>query len=145
MAQVIVLVDIFEVKGVIMSPLERNLLAKGRTLDMDERLPRKAFDLETFRRWRLVQIVALLPLAVTVVLMIYFRETPVLFVVAFFLVLVVGVLMPQISGESILSHIVLRDEFRKEMRVLQGEVLNMRKELHAANSGQEPAPFRVMK
>ena len=112
---------------------------------MDERLPEKVFDLTTFRRWRLVQIVSILPLSVTVVLMIYFREAPVLFVVAFFLVLVIGVLLPQISGDSILSHIALRDEFRKELRVLQREVLNLRRELQAANSGKEPVPFKVMK
>ena len=93
----------------------------------------------------MVQIVSILPLSVTVILMIYFREAPVLFVVAFFLVLVIGVLMPQISGDSILSHIVLREDFRREVRVLQREVLNLRKELQAATSGKEAPLFKVMK
>ena len=112
---------------------------------MDERLPKKDFDLNAFRRWRLIQIVAILPLSMTVVLMIYYREAPVLFVVSFFLVLIIGVLMPQISGDSILSHIVLRDEFRNELRVLQGEVHHLRKELQAGISGKERPPFKVMK
>jgi hypothetical protein len=112
---------------------------------MDERLPKKAFDLKSFRRWRLIQILAILPLSMTVVLMIYFGEAPVLSIVAFFLVLVIGVLMPQISGDSILSHIVLRDELRKELRVLQGEVHHLRKELQAATSGKERPPFKVVK
>ena len=112
---------------------------------MDERLPQKAFDWKAFRRWRSIQIVAILPLCMTVVLMIYYKEAPVLFVVSFFLVLIIGVLMPQISGDSILSHIVLRDEFRKEVRVLQAEVQNLRKELQAAISGKERPPFKVMK
>jgi hypothetical protein len=53
--------------------------------------------------------------------------------------------MPQISGDTILSHIVLREEFRKEVRTLQGEVLTLRKELQAAVSGKESPPFKVVK
>ena len=112
---------------------------------MDEQLPKTTFDSKTFRTWRLIQVVAILPLSMTVVLMIYFKEAPVLFVVSFFLVLVIGVLMPQISAESILSHIVLREELRKEVRALQGEILNLRKELQAASSGKQDPPFKVIK
>ena len=112
---------------------------------MDEQLPQKTFDPQTYRRWRLVQVIAIVPLTMSAILMIYFRESPILFVVSFFLVLVIGVLMPQISGDSILSHIVLREEFRKEVRTLQREVLILRQELQAAVSGKESPPFKVVK
>jgi hypothetical protein len=112
---------------------------------MDEKLPRKAFDLKAFKRWKLIQIVAILPLSMTVVLMIYFRESPELFVVSFFLVLIIGVLMPQISGDYILSHIVLREEFRKEIRFLEGEVQKLRRDLQVGISDKESPPFKVMK
>lgn len=112
---------------------------------MNEQLPRTTFDAKTFRRWRLIQVIAVLPLSITVVLMIYFKEAPILFVVSFFLVLVVGVLMPQISADSILSHIVLREELRREVRGLQVEILNLRKELQAATSGRQDPPFKVIK
>jgi hypothetical protein len=96
---------------------------------MNEGLPKKDFNLKSLNRWKLVQLVAILPLTLTVVLMIYFREAAEFHIVAFFLILVVGVLMPQISGDLVLSHIVLREELSKQVRLLQGEVQNLRREI----------------
>ena len=69
--------------------------------------------------------------------MIYFREAAEFHVVAFFLVLIVGVLMPQISGDMIQSHLLLKEELSKEVRYLQGEVQNLRKEIRASQAGKE--------
>jgi hypothetical protein len=85
---------------------------------MNEEFPRKEFDFKALKRWKLVQVVAVLPLALTVVLMIYFREAAEFHIVAFFLILIVGVLMPQISGDMIQSHVVLKGELSKEVRFL---------------------------
>jgi len=101
---------------------------------MNEGLPEKPYNLKALNRWKLVQIAAILPLTFTVVLMIYFRGAAEFHVVAFFLVLIVGVLMPQISGDLIHSHIVLRSDLSKEVRFLQEEVQNLRREMRVDNT-----------
>ena len=112
---------------------------------MNEGLPKKEFSLKALNRWKMVQIVAILPLTLTVVLMIYFREAAEFHIVAFFLVLIIGVLMPQISGDLILSHIVLREELGKQVRVLQGEVQNLRREIQENTLVQGDPTLRIMK
>ena len=112
---------------------------------MNEGSPKKEFDLKALRRWKLVQIAAVLPLSLTVVLMIYFREAAEFHVVAFFLVLIVGVLMPQISGDMIQSHIVLKAELSKEVRFLQEEVQNLRRELRGDHAEKGGPNLKIMK
>ena len=112
---------------------------------MNERSPKKEFDLKALKRWKLVQVVAVLPLALTVVLMIYFREAAEFHIVAFFLVLIVGVLMPQISGDMIQSHVVLKGELSKEVRFLQEEVQNLRRELRGEHPDKGVPTLKVMK
>jgi hypothetical protein len=112
---------------------------------MNEGFPKKEFDLKALKRWKLVQVVAVLPLTLTVVLMIYFREAAEFHVVAFFLVLIVGVLMPQISGDMIQSHVVLKGELSKEVRFLQEEVQNLRRELRGDHADQEVPTLKIMK
>ena len=112
---------------------------------MNERSPKKEFDLKALKRWKLVQVAAVLPLALTVVLMIYFREAAEFHIVAFFLVLIVGVLMPQISGDMILSHVVLKGELSKEVRFLQEEVQNLRRELRGEHPDKGVPALKVMK
>ena len=104
---------------------------------MQERTQKKQLDWKGLRRWRTIQVAAILPLCVTVVLMIYFREAAEFHVVAFFLVLIVGVLMPQISGDMIQSHLLLKEELSKEVRYLHGEVQNLREELRGNHPTQE--------
>ena len=41
---------------------------------MNEEFPRREFDLKSLRRWKLVQIAAVLPLTLTVVLIIYWSR-----------------------------------------------------------------------
>jgi uncharacterized membrane protein (UPF0182 family) len=112
---------------------------------MNEEFPRKEFDLKALNRWKLVQVVAVLPLALTVVLMIYFREAAEFHIVAFFLILIVGVLMPQISGDMIQSHVVLKGELSKEVRFLQEEVQNLRRELRGDHPDKEVPTLKIMK
>jgi hypothetical protein len=77
---------------------------------------RKSFTWREFRRWRMLQIAALLPLIVIAVFMLYFKTAPALGVVAFFLVLIIGILLPQLKADSILSHFVLKEEIKDELR-----------------------------
>lgn len=58
---------------------------------------------------------ALLPLILTGVFLLYFKEPSVLGIVSFFLILIVGVLLPQLRADLILSHIVLRKELRAKI------------------------------
>ena len=81
----------------------------------------RRFDLETLKRWRLIQISALLPLTVLGSLMIYFDQVSPFGILAFFLILIVGVMIPQIRGEMILSHFVLTKEL--EARVVDCQLV----------------------
>jgi hypothetical protein len=84
---------------------------------MPDKATRLAFTEKTLQRWKMIQIIALLPLIVSVVLMFYFRGSMVGTVV-FFLVLIVGVVLPQICRNVIESHLILMEEIeslRKEI------------------------------
>jgi hypothetical protein len=63
----------------------------------------------TVQKWRMVQIAAILPLALSVVLLLRFRGS-VIGTVVFFLILIVGILLPQIYRDLIQSHLILREE-----------------------------------
>ena len=84
---------------------------------MPDKATRLAFTERTLQRWKMIQIIALLPLIVSIVLMFYFQGSMVGTVV-FFLVLVVGVVLPQICRNVIESHLILMEEIeslRKEI------------------------------
>jgi hypothetical protein len=74
---------------------------------MEEQIAGTEFNSKTLRRWRVIQVAALLPLILTGVFMIYFKEASALGIVAFFLILIVGILLPQIRADLTLSHIAL--------------------------------------
>lgn len=76
---------------------------------MADKATRLAFTEKTLQRWRMIQIISLLPLIVSVVLMFYFQGSAVGTVV-FFLVLIVGVVLPQICRNVIESHLILMEE-----------------------------------
>lgn len=96
---------------------------KKRLPAMDAREIAKSFTWREFRRWRVLQIAALLPLIVIAGLMLFFKTAPGLGVIAFFLVLIIGVLLPQLKADSILSHMVLKEEIKDEVRDLIREQL----------------------
>lgn len=84
---------------------------------MPDKATRLAFTEKTLQRWKMIQIIALLPLIVSIVLMFYFQGS-MLGTVVFFLVLVVGVVLPQICRNVIESHLILMEEIenlRKEI------------------------------
>ena len=84
---------------------------------MADRATRLAFTEKTLQRWRMIQIIALLPLVVSVVLMFYFQGS-MLGMIIFFLVLIVGVVLPRICRNVIESHLLLMEEIeglRKEI------------------------------
>jgi hypothetical protein len=84
---------------------------------MADKATRLAFTERTLQRWRMIQIIALLPLIVSVVLMFYFQGS-MLGTIMFFLVLIVGVVLPQICRNVIESHLLLMEEIenlRKEI------------------------------
>jgi len=64
---------------------------------------------KTVLKWRVVQIAAILPLILSVVLLFRFKGS-ILGTVVFFLILIVGILLPQIYRDLILSHIILKEK-----------------------------------
>ena len=84
---------------------------------MADKATRLAFTEKSLQRWRMIQIISLLPLLVSVVLMLYFKGAR-LGTIVFFLVLIVGVVLPQICRNVIESHLILLEEIeslRKEI------------------------------
>ncbi len=76
---------------------------------MTDKATRLAFTERTLQRWRMIQIISLLPLLVSVALMLYFKGS-MLGTIVFFLVLIVGVVLPQICRNVIESHLILLEE-----------------------------------
>ena len=64
---------------------------------------------KTVQKWRMVQFAAILPLALSVVLLLRFKGS-ILGTIVFFLILIVGILLPQIYRDLIQSHLILREE-----------------------------------
>jgi hypothetical protein len=58
------------------------------------------------RRWRTIKMVSLLPLLISVALMIFFKGS-MLGMAFFFLILIVGIILPQICENQVRSHLVL--------------------------------------
>jgi len=72
---------------------------------------------KTVQKWRVIQIASLLPLIVSVALLFRFKGS-ILGTIAFFLLLIVGVLLPQIYRDLVQSHLILKgeiDQLRKEL------------------------------
>lgn len=75
--------------------------------------------------WRLIQISALLPLTLIGSLMIYFDQVSSFGIITFFLILVIGVIIPQMRGDMILSHFVLTKELEAKVEDLEGRVVQL--------------------
>ena len=109
---------------------------------MEEQLAERQFDWNSFKRWRTIQLASLLPLILIGVFMLYFKEASPLGIMAFFLVLIVGILLPQVRGDLILSHIILSKEVEEGLQRLREETAKMLDErlekTHARKFVKEP-------
>ena len=92
---------------------------------MDEQVLEKQFNWKTFKRWRTIQLASLLPLVLSGVFMLYFKEASALGVMAFFLVLIVGILLPQVRGDLVLSHIVLARDLEERSQKLEEQMIKL--------------------
>jgi len=110
---------------------------------MEEELAKGQFNWKSFKRWRTIQLASLFPLVLSGVFMIYFKEASPLGIMAFFLVLIVGILLPQVRGDLILSHIILSKEFVDISQKLEERLVSLLDErlgdTHARKS--EPPPI----
>ena len=68
---------------------------------------------------------ALFPLILTGVFMIYFKEASALGIVAFFLILIVGILLPQIRADLTLSHIALAEGVEERLQKFEERMINL--------------------
>ena len=78
---------------------------------MAEETKRVPITEKNLQRWTMIQIVSILPLLVTIVLMYFFRGSTV-GTVMFFLILIVGIVLPQVCRNVIESHLILLEEIR---------------------------------
>ena len=92
---------------------------------MEGQFAERRFDLKAFKRWRNIQVGSLLPLILIGTLMIYFKEPSVLGIVSFFLILIVGVLLPQMRADLILSHLVLTKELEQRLQNLEDKMVKV--------------------
>ena len=92
---------------------------------MEEQLAKRQFNWKTFRRWRTIQIASLLPLILTGVFMLYFRQASQLGITAFFLILIIGFLLPQIRGELALSHIIITKEIEERFQKFEERMVTL--------------------
>lgn len=99
---------------------------------------RNRFDHRALRIWRTIQIAALFPLSLIGVLMFYFDVMSEFAILVFFLILILGVVVPQIRGDLILSHFVLEKESEENMKRLKAEILAMIEERCAEMEERRP-------
>jgi len=98
---------------------------KQKETAMEEQLARREFSSKTLKRWRVIQVAALFPLILTGVFMIYFKEASALGIVAFFLILIVGILLPQIRADLTLSHIALAEGVEERLQKFEERMINL--------------------
>jgi len=82
--------------------------------------------LRSFERWKTIQLASILPLLLCTVWIFYFRTASESGIMTFFLILTVGVLIPEVKGDLTETHIMLREELaeqRMEIRQLLREEL----------------------
>ena len=82
------------------------------------------------RRWRIIQLAALLPILLSVTFMFYFKEASGVGIVMIFLVLIVGILLPEVKADIAQSNLIIRQELQE----LQKEMKNIREEMNRLSS-----------
>jgi hypothetical protein len=86
------------------------VLSRDRISSVDKKAGRIQRAEESIRKWRVIQLGASLPLMLCVMLMLYFREVSVYGIVAFFLILVIGVLFPEMKSDVAQIRVIIAEE-----------------------------------
>jgi len=89
---------------------------------MGEKPVKRRFDERILNRWRIIQISSLLPLMLIGSLMIYYEVNSRFGIVVFFIILILGVIIPQLRGDLIISHLLLSKEFDEKLENLKAEM-----------------------
>ena len=84
---------------------------------MDEHTSRVSITEKNLQKWKMIQVVSLLPLLLSIVLMFFFKGSTV-GTVMFFLILIVGIVLPQVCRNVVESHLILLEEIRGLQRQL---------------------------
>jgi hypothetical protein len=82
--------------------------------------------LKSSERWKTIQLASILPLFLCTVWIFYFQIASESGIMTFFLILTVGVLIPEVKGDLTATHVMLREELaeqRMELRQLLREEL----------------------
>jgi hypothetical protein len=82
---------------------------------MAEQTSRVSITEKNLQKWKMIQVVSLLPLLLSIALMFYFKGS-MLGTIMFFLILIVGILLPQVCRNVVESHLILLEEIRELRR-----------------------------
>jgi hypothetical protein len=89
---------------------------------MGEKPVTRRFDEKILNRWRIIQISSLLPLMLIGSLMIYYEVNSRFGIIVFFIILILGVIIPQLRGDLIISHLILSKEFDEKLDNMKAEM-----------------------
>ena len=84
---------------------------------MAEQTSRVSITEKNLQKWKMIQVVSLLPLLVSIALMFSFKGSMV-GTVMFFLILIVGIVLPQVCRNVVESHLIILEEIRGLQRQL---------------------------
>ena len=84
---------------------------------MAEQTSRVSITEKNLQKWKMIQVISLLPLLLSIVLMFLFKGSTV-GTVMFFLILIVGIVLPQVCRNVVESHLILFEEIRGLQRQL---------------------------
>ena len=82
---------------------------------MAEQTSRVSFTEKNLQKWKMIQVVSLLPLLLSIALMFFFKGSMV-GTIMFFLLLIVGIVLPQVCRNVVESHLILLEEIREIRR-----------------------------
>ena len=91
----------------------------------------------------MIQFASILPMLLSIAFMLYFREASEFGIMAFFLILIVGFMFPEVKGDISQIHVILREEHaehRFELQQLLREELQNLLKAPAIQEGVEEPP-----
>ena len=78
---------------------------------MAEQMSRVSITEKNLQKWKMIQVVSLLPLLLSIALMFFFKGSMV-GTIMFFLLLIVGIVLPQVCQNVVESHVILLEQIR---------------------------------